>query len=133
LLELFFMKEKILLIEDEVELQQNLKEILEYKGFDVFTADNGQDALIKIENQKIDVILCDIMMPILDGFQFLKIIRNQGRFQQTPFIFLSAKASEEDKAQGLLEGSDDYLTKPISARILMDTIFEVLEKKNQKD
>jgi DNA-binding response OmpR family regulator len=127
------MKETILLIEDEVELQQNLKEILEYKGFSVFTADNGQDALIKIENQKIDVILCDIMMPIIDGFQFLKIIRNQGRFQEIPFIFLSAKASEDDKSEGLLEGSDDYLTKPISARILMDAIFEVLEKKNHKD
>ena len=127
------MKETILLIEDEVELQQNLKEILEFNGFTVFTADNGQDALMKIEDQEVDLIICDVMMPVLGGFQFLKIIRNQEKYQHTPFIFLSAKASKEDKFKGLFEGSDDYLTKPIPARVLLNSIFKVLEGKKQKE
>lgn len=86
------MRETIFLIEDEVELQQNLKDILEFNGFSVLTADNGQNALLKIENKEVDVILFDNMMPVPDGYQFLKIIRNQERFQHLPFIFLSAKS-----------------------------------------
>lgn len=127
------MKETILLIEDEVELQQNLKEILEFNGFSVFTADNGEDALNKIEDQEIDLILCDIMMPSIDGHQFLKIIRSRINFQQTPFIFLSAKASQEDKAKGFLEGADDYLVKPIPARVLLNSVFNLLAEKKLKE
>ena len=126
------MRETIFLIEDEVELQQNLKVILEYNGFSVLTADNGQDALLKIKNQEVDLILCDIMMPVLDGYQFLEIIRNQERFQHLPFIFLSARASEEDKSKGLQEGADDYLIKPIPARVLLNSIFGVLDKKKRE-
>jgi two-component system, sensor histidine kinase and response regulator len=70
------MKKRILLIEDEIELQQNLKEILEYHDFFVFTADNGIEAL-KIKDQKIDLILCDIMMPEMDGYQFLSVLESQ--------------------------------------------------------
>lgn len=123
------MKETIFLIEDEIELQQNLREILEYNGFYVVTADNGHDALLKIENQKVDLILCDIMMPVLDGYQFLKIIQNQERFQDIPFIFLSAKASEIDKSKGLEAGADGYLTKPIPAKVLLNSIVGILEKR----
>lgn len=126
------MKETILLIEDEIELQQNLKEILEFNGFTVFTADNGEYALAILENQNIDLILCDIMMPVLGGYQFLKIIRNQVKYQNTPFIFLSAKASKEDKLKGQSGGSDDYLTKPVPARVLLNSIFNVLNEKKQK-
>lgn len=127
------MKETILLIEDEVELQQNLKEILEFNGFHVFTADDGQDALMKIKDQEFDLILCDIMMPNLDGFQFLRILRSEERFHQTPFIFLSAKVSAEDKLKGIQEGADDYLGKPISARLLLNAIFGALDRKKERD
>ncbi|MDO9554929.1 response regulator [Rhodonellum sp.] len=126
------MKEKILLIEDEIELQQNLKEILEYHGFSVLTAENGIEALFKIKNQDVDLILCDIMMPEMDGFQFIEIFRAEKKNQHTPFIFLSAKVSAEDKAIGLQEGADDYLTKPISARLLLNAIFAALDKKNER-
>ena len=127
------MKETILLIEDEVELQQNLKEILEFNGFNVLTADNGQDALMKIKDQEFDLILCDIMMPNVDGFQFLRILRSEERFHRTPFIFLSAKVSVEDKLKGIQEGADDYLGKPISARLLLNAIFGALDRKKEKD
>jgi DNA-binding response OmpR family regulator len=125
------MKERILLIEDEIELQQNLKEILEYHGFIVVTADNGIEAVSLIKDQEVDLVLCDIMMPEMDGFQFLKIFRSNERNQQAPFIFLSAKVREEDKSKGLEEGADDYLTKPISARLLLNAIFGALDRKKE--
>lgn len=120
------------MIEDEIELQQNLKEILEYHGFTVVTADNGLEAVYLIKDQEVDLILCDIMMPEMDGFQFLKIFRSQERNQQTPFIFLSAKVREEDKSKGLEEGADDYLTKPISARILLNAVFAAFDRKKER-
>lgn len=126
------MNERILLIEDEIELQQNLREILEYHGFTVFTADNGLEALSIIKNQEVDLILCDIMMPEMDGLQFLKIFRSQERNQQTPFIFLSAKVLEEDKTKGMEAGADDYLAKPISARILLNAIFAAFDRKKER-
>lgn len=120
------MNGNILLIEDEIELQQNLKEILEYNGFSIVTADHGQEGLEVLEAQEVDLILCDIMMPVMDGYQFLKQIRTQPRFQHVPFIFLSAKASRDDKSKGLAEGANDYLTKPISARLLLNSVFALL-------
>ena len=126
------MKERILLIEDEIELQQNLKEILEYHGFFVVTADNGIEAVSLIKDQEVDLVLCDIMMPEMDGFQFLKIFRSEERNQQTPFIFLSAKVREEDKSKGLGEGADEYLTKPISARLLLNAIFGAFDRKKER-
>lgn len=127
------MKESILLIEDEIELQQNLKEILEYNGFSTVTADNGQEGLLKLDKHKVDLILCDIMMPVIDGFQFLRNVRSQPRFKFTPFIFLSAKASKEDKSKGVLEGADDYLVKPVSSRTLLRAIDGVLNRKNKSE
>lgn len=122
----------ILLIEDEIELQQNLKEILEYNGFSIVTADHGQEGLTLLETQVVDLILCDIMMPVMDGYQFLKHIRSQPRFQHIPFIFLSAKASRDDKSKGLAEGANDYLTKPISARMLLNSVIALLSDSRLK-
>lgn len=126
------MKERILLIEDEIELQQNLKEILEYHGFSVLTADNGIQAIFEIKDQDVDLILCDIMMPEMDGYQFLKIFRTEERYKHIPFIFLSAKVSTEDKEKGIQAGADDYLTKPISAKLLLNALFGNLEKKKER-
>jgi DNA-binding response OmpR family regulator len=127
------MKESILLIEDEVELQQNLKEILEYNGFSTLTADNGQEGLLKLDKHRVDLIICDIMMPLMNGFQFLRSIRSQSRFKYIPFIFLSAKASKEDKSKGFSEGANDYLVKPISSRTLLKAIDGILSKKNKTE
>lgn len=123
------MKETILLVEDEIELQQNLKEILEHHGFYVLAAENGIDALIKSNHHEINLILSDVSMPKMDGFQFLRILRNDERFLHTPFIFLSAKGSAEDKSEGLDEGAVVYLTKPISSSLLLEAIFGALKKK----
>ena len=127
------MKETLLLIEDEIELQQNLKEILEYNGFRLLTADHGEDAISKLNDHEIDLIICDIMMPIMDGFQFLEFIRTQEKFLNKPFIFLSAKARKEDKERGLALGADNYLTKPISARLLLNAVFSALNNRKEKE
>lgn len=127
------MKDTILLIEDEIELQQNLKEILEFNGFSVVTADNGKEGLQKLESQPVDLIICDIMMPVMDGYQFLKAFRGTGKFKHIPFIFLSAKAGREDRSRGISEGADDYLTKPISARMLLNSVFASLDVKKDKE
>lgn len=123
------MKETILLIEDEIELQQNLKEILEYNGFTLITADNGLEGLNKLEVNSADLIICDIMMPVMDGYQCIKEVKGQERFKDIPFIFLSAKASKKDRENGLAQGADDYLTKPISARMLLNSVFALLSNK----
>nr|MCU0401593.1 response regulator [Algoriphagus sp.] len=126
------MKETILLIEDEIELQQNLKEILEYNGFALLTADNGLEGLNKLEANSADLIICDIMMPVMDGYQCIKEVKSQDRFKDIPFIFLSAKASKQDRENGLAQGADDYLTKPISARMLLNSVFALLSNKKLK-
>lgn len=127
------MKETILLIEDEIELQQNLKEILEFNGFSIVTADNGKEGLQKLEMHAIDLVLCDIMMPVMDGYQFLKAFRKIDRFWHIPFIFLSARAGAEDRSRGMTEGADDYLTKPISARMLLNSVSASLDKKKDRE
>lgn len=126
------MKETILLIEDEIELQQNLKEILEYNGFALLTADNGLEGLKKLESNAVDLIICDIMMPVMDGYQCIKEVRSQDRLKDIPFIFLSAKASKQDRDNGLAQGANDYLTKPISARMLLNSVFAALTEKKLK-
>jgi CheY-like chemotaxis protein len=126
------MKETILLIEDEIELQQNLKEILEYNGFALITADNGLEGLKKLETHPVDLIICDIMMPVMDGYQCIKEVKSQDRLRDIPFVFLSAKASKQDRENGLAQGADDYLTKPISARMLLNSVFAVLADKKLK-
>jgi CheY-like chemotaxis protein len=126
------MKETILLIEDEIELQQNLKEILEYNGFALLTADNGLEGLKKLESNAVDLIICDIMMPVMDGYQCIKEVKSQDRLRDIPFIFLSAKASKQDRENGLAQGAVDYLTKPISARMLLNSVFASLADKKLK-
>ncbi len=126
------MKETILLIEDEIELQQNLKEILEYNGFALLTADNGLEGLKKLDSNAVDLIICDIMMPVMDGYQCIKEVKSIDRLRDIPFIFLSAKASKQDRENGLAQGADDYLTKPISARMLLNSVFAALSDKKLK-
>lgn len=123
------MKETLLLIEDELELQQNLKEILEFSGFKLITADHGEEALQKLQTDSVDLVISDIMMPVMDGYQFLKKFKSIEDFHHIPLIFMSAKARNEDREKGLALGADDYLTKPISSRTLLNSVFSVLERK----
>ena len=126
------MKKTILLIEDEIELQQNLKEILEFNKFEVNTAENSKEALQILNTKKIDLIISDIMMPHMDGISFLKELKKDNKYNNVPFIFLTAKAGREDIRIGMNSGADDYLTKPVSGQMLLNSVFKNLAKKERR-
>ncbi|MDP4173972.1 MAG: response regulator [Bacteroidota bacterium] len=120
--------EKILLIEDESPLSNNLKILLEEEGYKVYQAANGIDG-IKLAHEEIpDLIISDIMMPGLDGYQVLEIFNSDRIISGIPFIFLSAKAEMENFRAGMQLGADDYLTKPIKAPELLQAVKVRLKK-----
>ncbi len=127
------MSNRILIIEDDIELRENLKEILEYKNFEILTADDGKSALKILENTMVDLIISDILMPNLDGLGILSEIKLLKGFENTPFILLTGKASREDQRYGFEQGADDYLIKPVSAEVLLNAVIASLEKKNIRE
>ena len=106
------MKKKILLIEDNPEVRENTSEILELAGYDVVTAPNGKLGVEIAQNSHPDLIICDIMMPELDGYGVLHILNKNIDTAGIPFIFLTAKPEKIDIRKGMNLGADDYLTKP---------------------
>ena len=114
--------EKILIIEDSNSIRENTAEILQMTNYQVFTAENGKIG-VQIALQEIpDLILCDIMMPVLDGFSVLHMLRKNAATRNTPFIFLTAKSEREDFRKGMELGADDYITKPFSETELLKAV-----------
>ncbi|MGI0487405.1 response regulator transcription factor [Pantanalinema rosaneae CENA516] len=122
---------QILVIEDEVTIQENTQEVLEAYGFEVITADNGAIGVQLARSQVPDLILCDIMMPELDGYGVLAALRQDAVTEMIPIIFLTAKASRADQRQGMNLGADDYLTKPFTAEELLGAISSRLERQTR--
>ena len=118
---------KILLVDDEVDILEFLKYNLEQEGFEVLVSGNGKDALEKIF-QKPDLVVLDIMMPGMDGFELYKQIKSSKSIQDIPIIFLTAKSSETDEIKGLDLGASDYIQKPISPKKLIARIKSNLRK-----
>jgi CheY-like chemotaxis protein len=106
----------ILVIEDEHAVRENLQEILEMEDFNVLTAENGKIGLQMAIEQQPNLIICDVMMPELDGYGVITSLRQNPNTVSTPFIFLSAKATDEDRQKGLQLGANEYLTKPFTPR-----------------
>jgi DNA-binding response OmpR family regulator/anti-sigma regulatory factor (Ser/Thr protein kinase) len=124
-------KPRILVIEDEQNIRENIQEILEAKGFNVRTAANGKQGVLEAIDFRPYVIVCDVMMPKMDGFKVLEYVRKTAMIQNTPFIFLTAKIDKQDVRQGMDLGADDYLTKPFTAKELVKAI-ETRLKRQQK-
>ncbi len=120
---------KVLVIEDEELLRDNLIEILEDEEFEVIDADNGHRGIELAIAERPDLILCDVMMPGLDGYGVLKILSQDPTMAAISFIFLTAKATKDDFRQGMELGADDYLTKPFTKPELLKAIASRLEKK----
>jgi len=99
---------KVLVIEDEEAIRENLVELLEVEDFDVIEAENGRVGVEQAKKHLPDLILCDVMMPKLDGFGVLKELRSQLNTATIPFIFLTAKADRHDLREGMDLGADDY-------------------------
>jgi two-component system, sensor histidine kinase and response regulator len=120
----------ILLIEDEVVLANNYRQILEYSGFDVFVVHAAEDGLNFCKNVKPDLVLCDIMLGDMDGYGFLAQFKAMGH-HDVPFLFLTAMSDNINLRKGMLLGADDYLTKPISAKDLVDSINSRIQRNSQ--
>ena len=123
------MKNKILIIEDNQDVRENLSEIFILSGYDAVTAENGKKGVQIALSESPDIILCDIMMPELDGYGVLRILSKNPATSHIPFIFLSAKTELVDVRRGMTLGADDYITKPFDDVELLDTIEMRLSKK----
>ena len=113
---------KILVIEDNNEIRENISEILELDGYQTLQAANGKEGVAKTLETHPDLIICDIMMPELDGYGVLHILAKKEATASIPFIFLTAKAEKSDMRKGMTLGADDYLVKPFDDNELLDAI-----------
>jgi DNA-binding response OmpR family regulator len=115
----------ILIVDDNTSLRTLVRDYLSEQGYRALTANNGQNALYTARHEKPDLILLDIMMPEMDGYQFISSYRKESN---APIILLTAKLEENDKVLGLELGADDYLTKPFGMRELLARIRAVLRR-----
>ncbi|MBK8387917.1 MAG: response regulator [Saprospiraceae bacterium] len=122
------MKKKILVVEDNYEVRDNLCEILTLSGYDVVSAENGVIGVKHAMSESPDLILCDVMMPELDGYGVLKILNSNPKLMDIPFMFLTAKAEKTDFRRGMSLGADDYITKPFDDVDLLEAIESRLKK-----
>lgn len=114
-------------------MRENTAEILELANYEVLTAENGKDGVSVAKSKQPDLIICDIMMPELDGYQVLYMLSKDPNTSTIPFIFLTAKADKKDMRKGMNLGADDYLTKPFEEMELLDAIESRLKKKKVID
>ena len=119
---------KVLLIEDDTALRENTAELLELANYKVLTASNGKKGVIAAKTYHPDVIVCDIMMPELDGYGVLEALSEDTKTQAIPFIFLSARSERKDVRLGMEMGADDYLTKPFEESELIGAIESRMAK-----
>jgi len=119
---------KILVIEDEAAVGINILEILQSGGFEVIMAQDGETGMQLAKQHIPNLIICDIMMPGLDGYGVLMALREESDTAMIPFIFLTAKTTREDFRQGMNLGADDYLTKPFRRTELLEAVAARLEK-----
>ena len=115
----------VLIVEDDKNIQSLLQMYLEKEGYAVTVADDGGEGMIKYHNSKPDLVLLDVMMPVMDGWTVCKMIRAE---DQTPIIMLTAKAETDDKVNGLRYGADDYITKPFEMKEVLARIEAVLRR-----
>ena len=121
---------KILVVDDEVLIRNVIREYAAIEGYKVDEAPNGEEAIEKVYDNDYDVIIMDVMMPVLDGVKASKEIK---KIKNIPIIMLSARSSEEDKLIGFDTGIDDYITKPFSPKELMARIKAVTKRNNKED
>lgn len=123
---------KILVIEDEPEMRRNIATLLRYHEYQPIAAGNGREGIEAARREKPDLILCDVMMPELDGYGVLQALQADALLARTPFIFLTAKGEKDDLRSGMNLGADDYLTKPVANANLVRAIEARLRRSEQQ-
>jgi len=112
---------KILIIDDEINLRETIAEMLTYLGYEIYLSNDGKDGLEKVKSILPNLIICDIMMPALDGYGFME--QHQASiYNEIPVLFLSAKVEQKDKEKGFALGVKDYITKPFAFKDLKEII-----------
>lgn len=119
---------RLLLIDDDPNLILLVKDYLEFRGYEVITAENGREALEVLEQEIPDMIICDVMMPEMDGYQFVNQVRQDERTSWIPILFLSAKGQSQDKIKGLNIGADVYMVKPFEPEELVAQVEASLKQ-----
>ena len=117
---------KILLVEDNEPIRENTTEILELSGYKVLSACNGKDGLDMALKQNPDLILCDVQMPVMDGYHLLENIRKSPSLAHSRFVFFTASSEKKDIQKGMQMGADDYIVKPFTAEELLDKLKKLL-------
>ena len=119
---------KLLLIDDDPNLILLVKDYLEFRGYNVDTAENGREALEVLDHLVPDMIICDVMMPEMDGYALVKHIREVPVTNRIPVLFLSAKGQSQDRVKGLNEGADVYMSKPFEPEELVAQVESSLKQ-----
>jgi DNA-binding NarL/FixJ family response regulator len=122
---------KILVVEDEPEMRRNIAALLRYNEYEPIVAENGRVGLEMARREKPDLILCDVMLPELDGYGVLRALQEDLKLALIPFIFLTAKGEKDDLRSGMNLGADDYLTKPVVNADLIQAIETRLRRSEQ--
>ncbi|HET7115958.1 MAG TPA: response regulator [Hanamia sp.] len=120
------MMHKILLVEDNEPVRENTTEILELSGYKVLSACNGKDGLNIALKQIPDLILCDVQMPVMDGYVLLENIRQSHSLAHSRFVFLTASGEKKDIQKGMQMGADDYIVKPFTGEELLEKLKTIL-------
>jgi two-component system alkaline phosphatase synthesis response regulator PhoP len=125
-------RKRILVVDDEIYIVHILEFSLTMEGYSILTASDGEEALQMIDSERPDLVVLDIMMPKLDGYEVCRRLRQDEQFADLPVILLSAKGRPVDREAGLQAGANDYITKPFSPRKLLEKISELLEAKEMR-
>ena len=123
---------KILVIEDEPEMRRNITTLLRYYDYDPIAAKTGREGVEAARRENPDLILCDVMMPEMDGYGVIQALQTDASLARIPFIFLTAKGEKEDLRSGMNLGADDYLTKPVANADLVRAIETRLRRAEQQ-
>lgn len=120
------MEKRILIVDDDEMVRMALVELLKPEGYILDVAGSGKEALVKIDENKYDMMMFDIIMPEIDGMELCKKVRSREEYKEIPIVFLTAKSREQDKEKGLEAGADLFLSKPISPEKLLSIISETI-------
>jgi two-component system, OmpR family, alkaline phosphatase synthesis response regulator PhoP len=120
------MSKKVLVVDDEQDLLDLMEIILGAEDYIVAKACNGQEALVQVQQERPDLVLLDVMMPVMDGWEVLKSLKGNDQTMNIPVVMVTAKIGEEDRARGLREGASDYICKPFAPREVISRIKVLL-------